>query len=371
MMNKINCSVPYKIAFTNSEFGFRNCCSAYPQIKSSTTESFENWWQSSELENFRQQFNKEDFPESCYRCKINEQNSGNSYRTAINKEYGDTIADYSWPQSWNVMFGNICNLGCWTCNEDSSSVIENHKRKLGSLPANYVSSQQMFNQRWKSLQEDILKSYQHHSYVSLTILGGEPLYNKDVVEFLQLLIDQGLSTRTKLEFHTNATIFAPAIQHLLDKDNWKYTVILLSLDAVGKKAEWLRYGCDWEKIVNNISKFKTHADYLQITATVSILNISDLPSLHQFSVEQDIPLTATVIAEPEFMTLESWPGPVNELISRNKLADCGFESFYDLVGSAPDSSAPEKIKKYIQSFDRIRTPMKIFDPVLAKTFGVS
>lgn len=369
-MNKKTCLVPFKIAFTDSNFGFRNCCAAYPQVNSSQDANFKDWWKSKELENFRQQFNKENLPNVCYRCEISEKNIGKSYRTAINEEYGDTTVNYDWPQSWNVMFGNVCNLGCWTCNEKSSSLIENQKRKLGMLPDNYVSTQKMFKQRWQSLKDDILKSYEFHSYINLTILGGEPLYNKDVIEFLQLIVNLGLSARTKLEFHTNATIFSPVIEKLLNKNNWKYIIMLLSLDAVGKKAEWLRYGCNWEKVVNNVTKFKNYADYLQISSTVSILNISNLPDLYKFSIENNISLTATTIAEPLFMTLESWPKPAEELISRNELAECGFENFYDLIGSKPDLMAPSKIKEYIENFNNVRTPLKNFDIKSAKIFGV-
>jgi len=369
-MSKIYCSVPYKVAFTNSEFGFRNCCSAHPQINSSSVEKFENWWFSTELNEFRQQLGKTDFPDACYRCKLSEESSGKSHRTAINKQYSNTNPNITWPQSWNVMFGNVCNLGCWICNEKSSSMIENHKKKLKMLPNRYVSSQKLFNLRWPTLREDILKSYNYHSTVGITILGGEPLYNKDVVEFLEFLIANNLSKRTRLEFHTNATIFSPAIQRLLQQVNWNHTTILLSLDAVGKKAEWLRYGCKWEKIVNNISLFKQHANYLQITATVSILSIMDLPALFEFAQLHNIPLHTSIVSSPDYLSLESWPGPADHLVKQSQLEMCGFGNLYNLIGSKPDHDAPEKIKNYIQSFASLRNPLSVFDPALAKIFDV-
>jgi MoaA/NifB/PqqE/SkfB family radical SAM enzyme len=249
-------------------------------------------------------------------------------------------------------------------------VIENHKKKVGLLPKNYVSSQSLYKNRWKTLKHDILKSYEFHPYVRLTILGGEPLYNKDVINFLNELVMLGLSTRTKLEFLTNATVLSPKIRDLLDKKNWNYTVALLSLDAVGKKAEWLRYGCNWKKIVNNVRIFKELVNHIEVNCTLGILNIMDLPELKRFCDQQNIQLLLSPMQQPDFMALESWPLPPEMLVSQQELDNVGFGKYYNLVGKTPDPTAPEKLKNYIKSFNNVRTPLSVFDPKLAKIFGV-
>ena len=369
-MAKIYCAVPFKVGFTNSNFGFRNCCSAHPQINSLPTSNFETWWKSPELEKFRQEFGKESFPAACQGCKLSEKVSGSSFRTVVNKEYGELSSNLQWPQTWNIMFGNKCNLGCWICNENSSSLIENQKKKAGLLPNDYVSTQQLYKDRWKTLKNEILKSYEFHPYVRLTIRGGEPLYNKDVIGFLNELIDKGLSNRTKLEFHTNATILSPAIKTIINSKNWNYTIVLLSLDAVGKKAEWLRYGCNWQQIIKNVEVFKEIVDYVQVNCTLSILNIMDLPALKHFCQQQNIKLSTYTLQDPEFLSLEHWPHSPDDLVDKQLLTETGFGEYYNLIGISPDPEAPNKLKKYIKSFKNLRIPLSKFDPELAKMFGV-
>ncbi len=369
-MNKIYCAAPFKIGFTNSKFGFRNCCSAHPQINSGWSDDFSTWWNSEPLENFRKEFGHDYFPNVCHRCELSEKVSGNSFRIAINKEFGEVVDEYVWPQTWNIMFGNVCNLGCWTCDETSSSVIEKQKAKIGILPKNYTPAHQLYKERWVTLKHEVLKSYEYHPYVSLTILGGEPLYNKDVVDFLQELSDLGLAEKTKLEFHTNATILSPKIKNLLENTNWKYTVILLSLDAVGKKAEWLRYGCKWSTVLENVKIFNKIANYVQVNCTLSVLNIMDLPQLHDFCQEHALPLSIITVDDPDFMSLSKWPGPPELLVNRETLDSIGYGDYYDSIGTTPDHNASLRLKNYIQSFRNLRKPLSEFDLNLAKIFGV-
>lgn len=365
---KTLCAVPLVEAFTDETAGFRNCCSAYPQTHSLPGETFSDWWHGDAMQQFRAKFGQQELPTSCHRCRLQEQSSGSSFRTAVNATVDMTRLQLSWPSRWNVIFGNICNLACWTCNENASSVIETHKRRLNILPVDFVDPQTRFMQAWPGLKDNILKSYQHHDIVTLTVLGGEPLYNATVIDFLSYLVDSGLSKRTKLEFHTNATKKSNKIVDILQPCHWNYTCAFLSIDAVGAKAEWLRYGSDWNTVEKNINFFKQTANYIEIHCVLSVLNIRDAVALKMFCEQHNLPLKFQSISRPDFMSLAAWPK--ENLCNSQELAQHGLGKYAELVGTQPMSDAPAQLQNYIKQFDSIRQPLGTVDPELAQYLAV-
>jgi len=328
------------------------------------------WWTSDALAAFRQKMEEPSLPSDCRMCEIQEKSHGRSMRTDVNEQIDLQRLDAVYPSRWNVIFGNACNLACWTCSEHASSVIEAHKKKLGVIPVSHISTSDIFLQQWLSLRDTILMSYKHHAVITITILGGEPLYNKAVIDFLQHLVTNNLSTRTKLQFHTNATKMTRNIQQVLASGLWKYVCIFLSLDAVGVKAEWLRYGCNWLDIVSNIPDIRALADYCEVHCALSVLNIGDLPDLQHFCEQQDLPLKIYPISKPQFMSLEHWDGAVSDLVSTSMLTDHRYKSYLDLVGRTKNTSSKKLLRDYIKQFDTIRKPLRNFDSNIANILGL-
>jgi organic radical activating enzyme len=352
---KTLCTVPSTIAFTNNRGGFRNCCSASPQLHSQQ-EDFAQWWSGDTMTKFRQQLVQSELPPDCGGCALQEKTQGSSFRTSVDQ----TISDAAWPSTWNIIFGNTCNLACWTCNENNSSVIEQHKRQIKVLSDTFISPNKQFDLVWPDIQAGIMKSYQHHDTVTLTLLGGEPLYNTQVLEFLASLELQGLAPRTKLEFHTNATT-----TESLPAGNWQYVCAFLSIDAVGTKAEWLRYGTKWPRVEQNVQRLKQQANYTEVHCTLSVLNLKDLPALKQFCEQHNLPLKVHAMHNPAFMAIKSWDGSKESLCNSEELAQAGFGGYYTLLGSVPVAGHGQLLKQYIQQFDSVRKPLRDFDPQLA------
>jgi len=359
--SKTLCAVPLVEGFSDAAGGWRNCCCASPQIKSGKDVDFASWWNSTKLNNFRKQFGGDTLPAECSGCMVQEKAMGSSFRTAVNETVDLQNTKTDWPSRWNVHFGNVCNLACWSCNENNSSTIESHKRKLSLLSKNYVSSDDIFKKNWNDIKNNMLKSFMHHEFVTLTILGGEPLFNNLVVDFLNFLVENSLSHRTRLEFHTNATKFDAKIQNILLLDKWKYICVFLSLDSIGKKAEWLRYGCSWEKIKKNIPLIKQCANYLEVQCILSVLNISDLEELEQFCIENGLPLKVFPLSTPAFMSLASWDSDKNLFLHNIDVNHKKFKTYYEMLGSQPVDGMHNKLKNYIKSFEKIRRPLREFN----------
>ena len=352
------CTVPFAEGFSASRNTFRDCCSTDPQITSVPGQSFAQWQQDPRLSQFRQKMYTNQWPEECHRCRTQEEHSGSSFRTAVNAAVDIDKNFGVWPSRWNLIFDNTCNLACWTCDEYSSSTIAQHKKTINILPADFVDPAETFETHWEELKQDVLKSYDYHDQVTLTLLGGEPLYNKIVSEFLNHLDQLGLAARTRLEFHTNAT---KVNKKLLSHNKWNYVCIFLSLDAVGKKAEWLRHGCRWDDIVSNIDFFKSVGNYVEVHCTLSILNINDLPELDAFCKSVGLLLRISLLADPKFMSILKWAGDRDLITTPGYLSQHGFAYYYNLIGTQSDPESQSKLKKYIGQFDAIRKPLRDYD----------
>ena len=357
------CTVPFAEGFSGPGFSgvnseFRNCCLTDPQILSQPGQTFTDWQQDPRLIAFKKSMYTEGWHKDCYRCQLQEEESGSSFRTAVNDQVKIDKNFGIWPSRWHIKFGNICNLACWTCDEHSSSVIAQHKKTIKILDENFIDPTQQFKTLWTTLEHDVLKSYDYHDIITLSLLGGEPLYNKIVSNFLSRLKDLGLASRTRLEFHTNGTKIN---ETLFSKNTWNYVCVFLSLDAIGKKAEWLRYGGRWQDIESNITFFKSVADYLEVHCTLSILNINDLPSLDKFCKILDLPLKILLLSEPNFMSIIKWAGNKNLITDPNYLANNGFDYYYNLIGSNPDNNSVTQLKDYINQYNSIRHNLKDYD----------
>jgi len=318
---------------------------------------------SKQLNDFRDELTTHQWPDACLSCKLQEQERDFSFRIAVNKEDSNNV-DYTWPRAWNIKFGNVCNLGCWTCNEGNSSVIFQHKKQSGiPLLINYDPGQ-TFLDHWPQLEKDILKSYKHHKIVTLTLLGGEPLYNKTVIDFLQKLIQLDLAKRTKLEITTNGTVSPDKLFDQTAVETWNYICIFVSLDATGKFVEWLRYGANWDQIQKNIQSFKQVANYVEIHSVLSVLNINYLYELDEYAKSQSLKLNVSTISRPNFMTLAHWDQPVESLLVRKTYPK--YQIYYNLIGSKSTPGSGKKLINYIRSFSKVRKPLSDFAPELAK-----
>jgi organic radical activating enzyme len=361
------CKVPFLIGYTTGNNQYRDCCSKRPRLCSDPGQDFQEWWKSDELNQFRRELMETmEHPPGCSTCAIAEKYEGNNFtslRTAINK-WDNT--DYAHPAGWNIIFGNTCNLACWSCNENSSSVIFQHKKKAGLVSGKDPAGSN-FEKFWPDLRKNILKSYEHHETVNLTLLGGEPLYNKIVIDFLQHLVDMNLAGRTRLEFHTNGTVYPYKIFPRDKKSPWQHVCMFISLDATGPYAEWLRYGCNWSKVDTVVDSLIASSDYIEIQCTLTVLNVNQLQELSSYAESKNVRLRISKTDEPDFMALKNWDLPKESLLV-NKQYD-QFQIYYDLIGTTPKTGSSDRLKDYIRKFDGIRKPLSDFDKVFANKLG--
>ena len=365
MFKKSLCVVPYYQAFIRPDGQYRDCCSTSPHtIK--FEENFTDWWNGNAMSSLRNSLQSDILPNQCKRCSQSESIGSSSMRTIVAAASKNADIKPTLPNRYQLAFGNICNLGCWTCEENLSSVIQEEKKKLKILPIDFVDPSIMFAKAWPSLQETILKSYEEHDEILINIWGGEPTISKDFVEFLELLVKKGLSSRTKIEMFSNCHSPKDGFQELLKNNEWAHITILASMDAVGEAGNWIRYGSNWDKVYNNFLQFKDIADYIEIQCTLSVISARHLPELSQFAVNHSVPLTHIPLQDPWYMNVSNWDGDMGILGSELEYQKYGLDTTWKLFSSTPIIGASQSLKNYINQFSNRTNDVATFNPNLHK-----
>lgn len=359
-MNKPFCVIPFTQAFVLPDGSYRDCCATAPAVISRPDDTFDTWWHGDDLNGVRDHMqSKKDHPR-CNSCIVQEQIHNISFRLSVNKDF-DNVSNDQYPSRWTVTVGNKCNLACWSCSEQFSSTIARHKKQINILPLDFVDPSQTFNNKWPVLKEHILKSYNFHSAITINLLGGEPVYNKHIIEFLSHLVETGLSKATRLEITTNGTIMNKKLLKLLNKARWKHISIFISVDAIGPKAEWLRYGCNWDTVNRNIDYYRRIVSYVELHTVLSILNINDLSAVEKYAQEKNISNRVTLLNNPNYLDIRSWDGD-------KSMINCSSK-YVDMIGISSKTGTKQELKNYIEQFTN-RTHLNLVDPLLATAIGI-
>jgi MoaA/NifB/PqqE/SkfB family radical SAM enzyme len=174
----------------------------------------------------------------------------------------------------DVRFSNICNLKCRTCyHELSSSIAAEEGRKIIMIKA--LPDYDIFEKQYKNIER-------------IYFAGGEPLLMKEHLNLLHTLIDRGFSKNIVLDYNSNITNLEFKGNDF--KELWqefKNVSISASIDAVGERGEYIRHGCVWKTVEENINLLSRYVT-VNISLTASILNISSIIDTHRYLVKQKI-----------------------------------------------------------------------------------
>ena len=125
-------------------------------------------------------------------------------------------------------------------------------------------------------EEIIRENAESVRYIDL--MGGEPFYNKRIHKLIQWLVDNDHAKNITIYVTTNAMLLNDGLINNLKK--FKEVVVIVSLDAVGKKHEYIRPGADWNTIVDNIEKLQRN----RLNVIIDIL-VSDMPSVALYNIK--------------------------------------------------------------------------------------
>lgn len=230
---------------------------------------------SATLESKRQSYLTTLQDKQCDNCWKVENNHGTSRRHAAIDWYDHldiSLDDKKQLISLDWNSDNLCNLACITCGPVFSS----------------RWSSEIKNHSWKEI-----KQYNHHaskntvydlldfsSIQRVYFNGGEPFMSQDHIEILKRIDQHNRLSHCEISYSTNGTQQIP--RDCLDL--WKKSRLVritISIDAIDKEFDYIRWPGKWITVTNFIQSLRT-LDFnviLDINCTVGIHNVFSLGNL--------------------------------------------------------------------------------------------
>ena len=337
--------------------------------------SFEEITNSELFNSLRLKMMNGEFPNICKSCYLYDQNNIVSRRVESNKNYSHLIdqcfkntnqdgslnkIDYRYIE---LRLGTVCNLKCVTCNSFSSNRWNEDVSafKNTEFENNYLKNE--IKNEWyrdPSFYDDLLLRCENLEEVWIN--GGEPTLIKEHSYFLEKLIESGKSKEVKLHYSINMTRIPDSFINLWLK--FKSTKLQLSIDDIGTRNDYIRYGSDWETIKKNLDKISSYKkDFeIEICQTVSALNVRNINEFKKFSNRYGLVIAHNFVHNPEFMHVSILPLEMkNEIINESKdLTDYEMLRLRTELFSETDENNYSRFKEFMRILD-IKRNLNISD----------
>ena len=263
--------------------------------------SVDEWLQNPYLMEVRSAFAQDKPHPGCQHCWQQEASGTQSIRQVQTKEYKIIGAKPVQSKLLNVEFavGNLCNLSCVMCNEYSSSAILSENRQLGIA----VCDQRDFS--WSETAFENLQHILDSKPKIINLRGGEPLYNKRILELIENFPSDKLNT-TLLHLTTNCTVWTLRWAQALSK--FKSVRMMLSVDALGDLAEYIRYPTKFVQVEHNIKQIIECKNVKPVIhTTVQNLNIMYIGEIVQWAKSMNIHLMLDLLVQPDYLEITNLP----------------------------------------------------------------
>lgn len=166
-----------------------------------------------------------------------------------------------------ISFGNKCNLECRMCNSYASSklMIKYNKLDRPSIAKLNKVEAEFTELNKKDIDLDSISSFFDENTV-VSIVGGEPLLNKNAFEFID-------NSPSMIGIVTNGTVrLNDKIKKVLDHPN--IAVINFSIDSIPKINDYQRSGSNTELIKKNAIEYIAYKPDIIFNIAVCITNIT-------------------------------------------------------------------------------------------------
>jgi MoaA/NifB/PqqE/SkfB family radical SAM enzyme len=332
------CSVPWVNIQAEASGGVTPCCLIQIRTIKDTGERYnlkddtlEEAFNNQYMTNLRRRFLNGEKPEECSQCWRQEAAGMTSKRLFSKKYVMPRCHDVDWNNIENakikmldLKLGNICNLKCRICTSLASSSIA--AEDLAQLPAAEKKSHEAYQRLkfgqwprksdsrfWQNLR-DLLPKIEF-----IEFSGGEPFLIQEHFDLLKYAVEQGLSKNISLHYNTNGTVDP-------NEDSWvwqhfKSVHIAFSIDNVGKRYEYERYGADWQEVNDNISWISTYKQHdgvnltTQLCFTVNIQNVYYLDELLEWAkTKQFNSIHFNMLVEPQAMCIGNMTQAAQKLV---------------------------------------------------------
>ena len=252
-------------------------------------------WQHDELEDMRHKHANNIKDSRCDTCWKKEELGFESYRQRFNSNHRFnvqeallSIEDGSYKQGPKILYlknGNVCNLQCRICGPKDSYAWSREAKHYADQHTDEMQGTmydiENYKKNWSPKQLENLMKY-NNTILRVDNFGGEALTNPKVLDYLNMLVEQGVSQHITLYFNTNASN-VPSEKWWSTLRQFKVLDFQLSLDGFKEQFEYQRYPAKWSE-VEAFRKWIYHrSEEMPITygiiITVNNFNVWYLPEI--------------------------------------------------------------------------------------------
>jgi MoaA/NifB/PqqE/SkfB family radical SAM enzyme len=316
----------------------RPCCMADEEITDGNGIKYEltqtdltTIYQSEYMQRLRQQFRAGEKPATCKRCWSEEAAGRASKRIHSRVRLKELYPQIDWSndkpdQLWfvDLKLGNICNLKCRICGSWSSSkwaeeeikYIPELKNKKEHLAYTYLKKgawPRTSTQFWDNLRE-LLPNIKYFEFT-----GGEPWLIREHFDLLNYAVETGDSKHIDIHYNTNATQMPDNIDMAIWREFGRVD-IAFSVDNVGDRFEYERYGAKWD-VANAIidyvhtSQAKMPNITTQLCFTINIQNVYYLDELLTWADTKGFgSIYFNMMHSPDHMSIQSMTPAAQQLV---------------------------------------------------------
>ena len=375
------CMLPWVSIETSPLGTVRPCCMAHEEItdeagnKYNLTETnLETVYHSQYMQTLRQQFRAGEKPATCNRCWEEEAAGRDSKRIHSQVRLKELYKQVDWAnddpdQLWfvDLKLGNICNLKCRICGSWSSSKWAEEEMKYlpeGSDKKKHIAYTWLKSGAWprktETFWENMRSLLPNIKYFEFT--GGEPWMIKEHFDLLQYAVDTGDSQHIDIHYNTNATQYPGGHWDLWK--NFGRVDIAFSVDNVGARFEYERYGANWQEsniIIDEVHIMKRlNAPNIttQLCFTINIQNVYYLDELLAWAATKPFgSVYFNMMHGPEHMSVQYMTPTARELVL-DKLKttfwsrpdhQAEIDSVINFIEAGPGSDGTEFLRKMKQT----------------------
>jgi organic radical activating enzyme len=220
---------------------------------------------------------------------------------------------------WDIRFSNLCNLSCRSCGHIFSSSWYQDQAKLAG--SDWKDRNQVLNYAGRTETDMWEQLVPHLDYVEqIYFAGGEPLMMTEHYNILDELERRGRFD-VRLIYNTNFTHTKLKDRTVFDYwKRFKSVAVGASLDDQHRRAEYIRKGTEWHKVIaNRAEMIRTcpNVDFY-ISPTLSIMNALSLPEFHRQWSEAGLirpqDLNINILQDPAYFRIDIAPAAYKQRI---------------------------------------------------------
>ncbi len=206
----------------------------------------------------------------------------------------------------DIILTNTCDMQCMYCSHHYSSKWAAELVKYNEFDAKTMLIEfPKANKEFRRIFLDWFKAEGVHIVSSINFIGGEPSLIKDFYEISKEIANVLKEKRSGIvmlsvvtNLNSTEAIFNKFTSHLIAiAEPFREVDLNISIEAFGKRAEYIRHGLNWERWQINFEKIvQVKIPKVKISAQMAtnILSISSLPELLEYFVlifkKYDVPI---------------------------------------------------------------------------------